>query len=119
MQLNPFESLQVPIQGHFYPYSTEVKRNSLEMADEKLTYGHPDSAMMPEEVNNAKEIQILNQKAYRDGDNYFFPQNLANKYRSNMTNNERMVWKSQREKNNVGENRGVKGRGKVILWKEN
>lgn len=37
------------------------------MPDEKLTYGHPDSA----EVSNAKEIQILNQEAYMDGYNYF------------------------------------------------
>lgn len=42
------------------------------MPDEKLTYGHPDSAvMMPEEANNAKEIQILNQKTYSDGYNFF------------------------------------------------
>lgn len=68
------------------------------MPDEKLTYGHPDSAVMMPEVNNAKEIQILNRKAYKDSDNYFSPLKLENKYRSNMTNNERMVQKNQRQK---------------------
>lgn len=42
------------------------------MPDEKLTYGHPDSAVvMPKEVSNAKEIQFLNQETYEDSDNYF------------------------------------------------
>ena len=85
------------------------------MPDEKLTYDHPDSAvMMPEEVNNAKEIQILNQKTYRDGDTYFYPQKLTNKYKRNITNNERMVQKSQRERKIMWE--GKEGQEVETKW---
>lgn len=53
IQPKVIESLQVPVWSQLCLYSTEVKRSSVEVPDEKLTYVHPDSAvMMPEQASD-------------------------------------------------------------------